>query len=87
MSVPHVLPILICERLRMVELDDNSILQLKHLVGSNLSRVHDLFSVQTLSSLRLCMFKCQAVCHATNEHLARLDLSETQVSRRTWYPL
>jgi hypothetical protein len=48
MSMLHVLPI-IYERLCMVELDDCSILQLEHLVGSNLSRVHDLFSVQNLS--------------------------------------
>jgi hypothetical protein len=40
---------LICERLRMVELDDCNILQLKHLVGSNFSRVHDLFRVQNLN--------------------------------------
>jgi hypothetical protein len=29
------------------------------------------------------MFKCQTMCHATNEHLARLDLRETQVSNLT----
>jgi hypothetical protein len=78
---------LICERLRMVELDDSSILQLENIIGSNLSRAHDLFSVRKLSILRLHMFKCQAMCHMTNEHLARLDLSETQVCRRTRYPL
>jgi ribosomal protein S13 len=64
---------LICERLRMIELDDRSILQLKHLVGSNLSRAHDLFSVQNVSISRLCMFRCHAMCRATNEHLAHLD--------------
>jgi hypothetical protein len=77
---------LICERLHMAELDDCNILQLKHLVRSNLSRVHDLFSVQNLSISRLHMFKCQAMYLTTNEHLSRLDLTETRVSRRTQYP-
>jgi hypothetical protein len=27
-----------------------------------------------------------ALCRVTNEHLAQLDLTETRVSRRTWYP-
>jgi hypothetical protein len=67
---------LICERLRMVELDDCSILQLKHLVGSNLSRAHDLFSIQNLNISQLHMFQCQAMCRVTNEHLARFDLRE-----------
>jgi hypothetical protein len=61
----------------MVELDDYSILELKHLVGSRLCRAHDLFSVQNLSISQLRMFKCQAKCHATNEHLAQLYLRET----------
>jgi hypothetical protein len=78
---------LICERLRMVELDDCSTLQLEHLVGSNLSRAHDLFSIRNLITLRLCMFKSQAMCRVTNKHLAQLDLRETWVSRRTQYPL
>jgi hypothetical protein len=77
---------LICERLRMVELDDCSILQLGHLVGSRMSRAHDSISVRNLSISRLRMLKCQAMCRATNEHLARLDLRETRVSRRTRYP-
>jgi hypothetical protein len=68
---------LICERLRMVELDDCCILQLKHLDGSNLSRVHDLFNVQNLNISLLRMFKCQTMCRTTNEHLARLDQRET----------
>jgi hypothetical protein len=71
----------------MVELDDHNILQLEHLDGNNLSRAHDLFSVPNISISRLRMFKCQAMCRATNEHLARLDLKETRVSRRIWYPL
>jgi hypothetical protein len=33
----------------MVELDDCNILQLEHLVGSNLSKAHDLFNVQNIS--------------------------------------
>jgi hypothetical protein len=74
---------LICERLRMVELDDSSILELKHLVGRRLSRAHDLFSVWNLSISRLRVLKCQAKCYATNEHLAWLDLRETWVSRST----
>jgi hypothetical protein len=78
---------LIYERLHIVKLDDYNILQVKHLVGSNLSRVYDLFSVQNLSISRLCMFKSQAMCRVTNEHLAWLDLRETRVSRRTRYPL
>jgi hypothetical protein len=42
-----------CERLHMVGLDDCSISQPGHLVGSRLSRVHDLISVQNLSFSRL----------------------------------
>jgi hypothetical protein len=61
----------------MVELDDYNILQLKHLVRSNLSRAHDLFSVRNLSISWLCMFSSKAMCDVTNEHLARLDLRES----------
>jgi hypothetical protein len=78
---------LICKRLRMVQLDNCNILWLEHLGGSNLSRVYDLFSVWNLSISQLHMFKCQAMCRVTNEHLAQLDLRETRVSRRTRYPL
>jgi hypothetical protein len=71
----------------MVELDDCSILQLEHLVRSRLSRAHDLFSVRNLIIWRLCMLKCPAMCHAIDEQLDRFNLRETQVSRRTRYPL
>jgi hypothetical protein len=71
----------------MVELDDCSILQFEHLVESRLSRVHDSVSIQNITISRLRMLKCQAMCHMTNEHLARLDLRETRVFRRTRYPL
>jgi hypothetical protein len=72
-----------CERLHMVELDDCNILQPGHLVRSRLGGVHDSFSVQNLIISRLRMFKCQVMCHATGRHLARLDLIETSISRRT----
>jgi hypothetical protein len=49
---------LICERLRMVELDDYSILQLGHLVRGRLSRGHDLISDQNLSISLFRMLKC-----------------------------
>jgi hypothetical protein len=39
-----------CERLRMVELDDCSILQPGHLVESRLGGMHDPISVQNLNS-------------------------------------
>jgi hypothetical protein len=74
---------LICERLRMVELDDCSFLQLEHLVKNNLSRAHELFSVQNLNISRYRKFKCQVMCCVTNEHLAQFDLRETRVSSRT----
>jgi hypothetical protein len=72
-----------CERFRMVGLDDYNILQPGHLVRSRLGGMHDSFSVQNISISRLCMFECQAMCCTTNGHLARLDLRETRVSRRT----
>jgi hypothetical protein len=77
---------LIYQRLRMTGLDECNILQLRHLVGSGLWEMHDSFSVQNLSISRLHMFKCQAMCRVTNEHLASLDLRESWVSRRTRYP-
>jgi hypothetical protein len=77
---------LIYQRLRMTGLDDCNILQLRHLVGSGLWGMHDSFSDQNLSISRLHMFKCQAMCRMTNKHLASLDLRESRVSRRTWYP-
>jgi hypothetical protein len=76
---------LICERLHMAGLDNYSILQPWHLVGSRLGGMRDLVSVRNLSISRLRLFKCQAMCRATNGHLAWLDLRETRVSRRTWY--
>jgi hypothetical protein len=75
-----------CERLCMAGLDDCNILQPGHLVRNRLGGMHDSFSIQNLSILRLCMFKSQAMCRVTNQHLAQLDLRETRVSRRTWYP-
>jgi hypothetical protein len=39
-----------CERLRMVGLDDYSILQLGHLVGNRLGGTHDSISAQNLKS-------------------------------------
>jgi hypothetical protein len=48
-------PYLSCERLCMAELDDYSILQLGHLVGSRLGGTHDSVSVENLSISRLCM--------------------------------
>jgi hypothetical protein len=75
-----------CERLRMARLDGYKILQLEHLVKSRLGGTYDSFSVQKLSISRLRMFKCQAMCHATDGHLARLNLRETRVSKRTQYP-
>jgi hypothetical protein len=50
-----------CERLRMAGLDDYSILQPGHLVGSRLGGTHDSFSVQNLNIARLRKFKCQAM--------------------------
>jgi hypothetical protein len=77
---------LICERLRMVELDDCNILPLGHLVVSKMSRAHDSITIQNLSISWLRMLKCQAMCRVTNEHFVRLDLREIRVSRRTRYP-
>jgi hypothetical protein len=74
------------ERLHINGLDDCSILQLEHLVRSRLGGVHNSFNIWNLSISWLRMFKCQAMCYATDEHLARLDLRETRVSRRTRYP-
>jgi hypothetical protein len=73
----HVSYQLICERLRMVELDDCSVLQLEHLVRSNLSRAQYLFSIWNLIISQLRMFNSHAICRMTNEHLARIDLRET----------
>jgi hypothetical protein len=77
---------LICEILCMVETDECKILQLEQLVKSRSSKAHDHFSVQNLITSRLHMFKSQAMCHVTNEHLARFDLRENQVSKGTWHP-
>jgi hypothetical protein len=74
------------ERLCMAGLDDCNILQLEHLVWSRLGETQDSFNIWNLSILWLCMFKCQAMCHVTDRHLAQLDLRETRVSRRTQYP-
>jgi hypothetical protein len=64
---------------------------LQHLTAWTLSQkqtggTHDSFSVWNLSISRLRMFKCHVMCRVTNEHLARLDLRETCVSRKTQYP-
>jgi hypothetical protein len=52
----------------MAGLEDCSILQSGHLVESRLGGTHDLFSIQNLSISWLCKFKCQVMCHATNEY-------------------
>jgi hypothetical protein len=75
-----------CERLCMARLDNCSILQPGHLVRSRLVGTHDSFIIQNLSISQLCMFKCQVMGRATDRHLARFDLRETWVSRRTRYP-
>jgi hypothetical protein len=70
----------------MIRLDYYNILQPRHLVESRLGGMHDLFSARNLDISQLHMFKSQAMCCATNEHLARLDLRETLVSTRSRYP-
>jgi hypothetical protein len=62
----------------MAKLDDYNILQLRHLVRSRLSRVHDSASIQNLNISQLRMLKCQTMCRMTNEYLAQLDLRETE---------
>jgi hypothetical protein len=57
-----------CKRLRMAGLDDCNILQLKHLVESMLGGMHDSFSILNLSIAWLHKFKCQIMCHVSNEH-------------------
>jgi hypothetical protein len=69
------------ERLRMVRLDECSILQARHLVESRLRGTHDSFSIWNLNISQLRMFKIQAMCRVTNEHLAQLDLRETRISK------
>jgi hypothetical protein len=66
-----------CERIHMAGLDNGSILQPGHLVGSRLGGMHDSFNIQNLSFSWLHMFKCQTMCCMTDRHLARLDLRET----------
>jgi hypothetical protein len=83
--VCHMSYNLSCERHHMARLDDYSILQLGHLVRSRLGGTYGSFSIWNLSISRLRMFKSQAMCHVTNEHLAQLDLRETRVFRRTRY--
>jgi hypothetical protein len=85
--VCHMSYHLSCERLRMAGLDDCNILQSGHLVRSRLRGMHDSFSIQNLNISHFHMFKSQAMCRSTNEHLACFDLRETWVFRRTWYPL
>jgi hypothetical protein len=46
-----------CERLRMVGLDDCSLLQPRHLVGSRLGETHDMINIQNLSISWLHMLK------------------------------
>jgi hypothetical protein len=72
-----------CERLRMAELDDCSILQLRHLVENRLGGTHDSISVQNLISHSFACTSSQAMSRATKEHLAWRDLWQTRVSRGT----
>jgi hypothetical protein len=65
------------ERLHRAGLDDYIILQYGHLVGSRLGATQDSFNIRNISISRLHLFKCQAMCHVTNEHFARLELRET----------
>jgi hypothetical protein len=48
-----------------------------------MSRAHGFVSIRNLSTSQLCMFKCQAMSRATDEHLAQLGLSKTRAPRRT----
>jgi hypothetical protein len=88
----HMSYLLICERLHMVELDDCSILQTKlermtHSVFENsASHGFTCSRVRPMGCAASHGFTCSRVrpmgC-VTCEHLARLDLRETQVSWRT----
>jgi hypothetical protein len=75
-----------CERLRMVGLDDCSILHHGHLVASSLGGTHDSISIQNLSWHGFACMSSQAMSRATKEHLARCNLRHTRVSGGTWYP-
>jgi hypothetical protein len=75
-----------CERLRMTGLDDCSILQPGHLVGSRLRGMYDSISVQNLRSHSFACGSSQDMSRTTKEHLAWCDLRQTRVSEGTWYP-
>jgi hypothetical protein len=60
----------------MARLDDCTILQLGHLVKSRLRGVHDLISIQNLSSQGFACTSSQAMSHVTKEHLAWCDLRQ-----------
>jgi hypothetical protein len=62
------------ERLRMVGLDDCSILQPRHLVRNRLGGTHDSINVQNLRSHSFACRRIQAMCRTTKEHLAYRDL-------------
>jgi hypothetical protein len=68
---------LTCERLHMAGLADRNILQPGYLVGSRLGGTHDSISVRNLSSHSFACTSSQAMSHATKEHLARHDLTQT----------
>jgi hypothetical protein len=59
----------------MVGLDDCCILQPKHLVESRLGGMHDLISIQNLSSRGFACMSSHAMSRVTKEHLAWRDLS------------
>jgi hypothetical protein len=75
-----------CERHRMPCLDDSSILQPRHLVGSRLGGTHDSINIQNLNSHGFLCMSNQAMSRATKEHLARHDLRQTRVFGGTRYP-
>jgi hypothetical protein len=75
-----------CERLHIAGLDDCSILQPRHLVGSRLGGTHDLINNQNLSSHGFTCTSSQAMSRVIKEHLAWRDLRQIRVSKRTRYP-
>jgi hypothetical protein len=74
------------ERLRMVGLDDCSILQPGYLVGNRLEGTHDSISVQNLISHSFACGTNQVICRTTKDHLACRDLRKIWVSGGAWYP-
>jgi hypothetical protein len=75
-----------CERLCMAGLDECSILQPGHLVGSKLRGTHDLINIQNLSLYGFACTSSQAISCATKEHFVQCDLRQTRVSKGTRYP-